>query len=185
MLELILLVVIIVLVAYYQFKLRSIHEKIYFLAVEEAKKLFNEWKKYELEVVKRSIEESLKKDFESQLEKWKLIEEKKIREDAVKRSLATILGKVGEELAPLVLFLSLNIEPKDLRHLGSPVDYVAFKGFSRGIIEEILFIEVKTSESSRLSDIEREVKRAVEEKRIRYVVMNIREEFEKLLREQL
>jgi len=181
----VLLVVIIVLVAYYQFKLRSIREKIHVLAIEEAKRLFDNWRRSELEIVKKSIEESLRRDFESQLERWKLAEEERIREDAVKRSLTTILGKVGEELAPLVLFSSLNIEPKDLRHLGSPVDYVAFKGLSRGVVEEILFIEVKTSESSRLSDIEREVKRAIEEKRVKYAIINIREELEKLLRKQL
>jgi len=165
---------------YYQLKLRSVRDKIHVLAVEEAKRLFDTWRKSELEEAKREIEESLRRDFEAKFEKWRLSEEEKIREDAIKRSLSTILGRVSEELAPLILFSSLNIEPKDLRHLGSPVDYVAFRGLSRGVVEEIVFIEIKTSDTSRLSEVEREVKRVVEEKRVRYVVLNIREELEKI-----
>jgi predicted Holliday junction resolvase-like endonuclease len=165
---------------YYQLKLRSVRDKIHVLSVEEAKRLFDAWRRSELEEAKRSIEESLRRSLEAEFEKWRLSEEERIREDAVKRSLSTILGKVGEELAPLILFSSLNIEPKDLRHLGSPVDYVAFRGLSRGVVEEIVFIEIKTSDAPRLSEIEREVKRAVEEKRVSFVVLNVREELEKI-----
>jgi predicted Holliday junction resolvase-like endonuclease len=100
----------------------------------------------------------------------------------VQRSLAVTLGRVGEELAPLLIFKSYGIEPKDLRHIGTPVDYIAFKGLSEGRVDEIVFIEVKTGKSTRLSDVEREVKKAVEEGKVRFLVVNVKEELERLAR---
>jgi hypothetical protein len=51
---------------------------------------------------------------------------------------------VGEELAPLLRYKSYGIEPKDLRHIGTPVDYIAFKGLSDRRVDGIVLIEVKT-----------------------------------------
>jgi len=61
------------------------------------------------------------------------------------------------------------------------VDYVAFRGLSEGRVDEILFIEVKTGRSPALSDREKAVKRAVEEKKVRFAVINVKEELERLL----
>ncbi len=141
-------------------------------AYERAQKLFEEWREKELEKLKDVI----KKEYENRLEKWKNEYEEKIREDAVKKSLSTILGKVGEELTPLLMFKKLGIEPKDFRHIGTPIDYVAFKGLSNGKVEEIVFIEVKTANSPSLSDREKEVRKAVEDKRVRFVMINLKEE---------
>jgi len=126
--------------------------------------------------------EAVKREYEALFEKWKQEYEEKIRQDAVQRSLATILGRVGEELAPLVIFEKLGIGPKDLRHIGTPVDYVAFRGLSEGRVDEIVFIEVKTGKSSALSDREKTVKKAVEVKRVSFAVINVREELDQLLR---
>ncbi len=127
--------------------------------------------------------EAVKREYEALFEKWKQEYEEKIRQDAVQRSLATILGRVGEELAPLIIFEKLGIGPKDLRHIGTPVDYIAFRGLSEGRVDEIVFIEVKTGKSSSLSDREKAVKRVVEEKRVSFVVINVKEELERLLRQ--
>ncbi|WP_053240227.1 Holliday junction resolvase-like protein [Pyrobaculum islandicum] len=72
-----------------------------------------------------------------------------IRRNAVERSAFTILGRVGEQLVPLYLFERYGIEPKDLCFIGSPVDYMAFRGLSRGQVEEAVFIEVKTGKPPR------------------------------------
>jgi predicted Holliday junction resolvase-like endonuclease len=93
-------------------------------------------------------------------------------EDAVQRSLATILGRVGEELAPLIIFANYGIEPKDLRHIGSPVDYIAFKGYSSNKrVEEIIFFEIKTGKTAKLSDIEKSVRNVIASGKVRYVVI--------------
>ncbi len=61
------------------------------------------------------------------------------------------------------------------------MDYVAFRGLSEGRVDEIVFIEVKTGRSSTLSDRERAVRRAVEEKRVSFAVINVKEELDRLL----
>ena len=124
-------------------------------AFAEARRLFEEWRQRELSSVRHEVEAEVRKEYEVKLQQWIQENEKRIREDAIQKSLATILGKVGEELAPLIIFANYGIEPKDLRHIGSPVDYIAFKGYSKGGVEEIIFFEVKTGKSSRLTDAEK------------------------------
>jgi predicted Holliday junction resolvase-like endonuclease len=160
----------------YEKNIAVLNEQMDKSAYERAQKLFEEWKEKELEKLKDVI----KKEYENLFEKWKNEYEEKIREDAVKKSLSTILGKVGEELTPLLMFKKLGIEPKDFRHIGTPIDYVAFKGLSNGKVEEILFIEVKTANSPSLSDREKEVRKAVDEKRVRFVMINLKEELNML-----
>jgi predicted Holliday junction resolvase-like endonuclease len=202
---LILLVLLIVVVVYFRGKVREVSARADALAAERAQRLFEEWRARELEAVraqyeaqyaelKRQMEahynavlaekvEAVRKEYEALFERWKQEYEEKIRQDAVQRSLATILGRVGEELAPLLVFEKLGVGPKDIRHIGTPVDYVAFRGLSEGRVDEILFIEVKTGRSSTLSDREKAVKRAVEEKRVRFAVINVKEELDRLLQQ--
>jgi Predicted secreted endonuclease distantly related to archaeal Holliday junction resolvase len=156
----------------YEKNIAVLNEQMDKSAYERAQKLFEEWMQKELEKLKDVI----KKEYENLFEKWKNEYEEKIREDSRKKSLATILGKVGEELTPLLMFEKLGIEPKDFRHIGTPIDYVAFKGLSNGKVEEIVFIEVKTANSPSLSDREKEVRKAVDEKRVRFVMINLKEE---------
>jgi len=145
------------------------------------KELFEQLKEYEKNIaVLNEQMDKLAKEYENRCEKWKLENAEKISKDAIKRSLSAILGKVGEELTPLLMFKKLGIEPKDFRHIGTPIDYVAFKGLSNGKVEEILFIEVKTGNSPSLSDREKEVRKAVDEKRVRFVMINLKEELNRL-----
>ncbi len=44
----------------------------------------------------------------------------------------TILGKIAEHIVPFIIMSRLGINPRDLRFLGTPVDYIAFKGLSEG-----------------------------------------------------
>ena len=63
--------------------------------------------------------------------------------------------------------------PGDVKFLGKPVDFVAFPGSAEGRkIEEVVFIEVKTGES-KLSNREKEIRQAVENKKVRYVVYEV------------
>ena len=58
------------------------------------------------------------------------------------------LGKVGEEFAPFYLVEELGVNPKNFKHIGTPVDYIAFKGLSDNDMEsEIIFVEVKTGQT--------------------------------------
>ena len=80
-----------------------------------------------------------------------------------------------------MIFEKLGVGPKDIRHIGTPVDYVAFRGHSEGRIDEIVFIGVKTGRSSTLLDWEGAVRRAVEENRVSFAVINVKEELDRLL----
>ena len=89
------------------------------------------------------------------------------RNDAVKRSRAVLNGQLTEQISPFLP--KFPCSPSDVQFLGKPVDFIAFSGLSASDhVDEILFIEVKTG-SSALSSREKEVRRAVQEGRVRYV----------------
>lgn len=90
------------------------------------------------------------------------------RKDALKRSRAVLGGQAAEQVAPFLPGFPCN--PADARFVGKPVDFVAFPGAADGSsIDEVLLIEVKTG-GSQLSARERDIQRAVEAGRVRYVV---------------
>jgi len=143
------------------------------IAMRRATELFNEWRERELE---KQVEMRLKPE----LEKWKEIEEENIRRDAISRSISTILGKVGESLAPLLIWQEYGVNPKDMRFLGTPVDYIVFKGLSDENPEEIWFVEVKSGKGTELTPRERRIRDLVESKKVRWITLHLQSELEKL-----
>ena len=92
---------------------------------------------------------------------------KNSRDDAVKRSKAVLGGLFQEQIAPFLP--DFPCDAQDVRFIGKPVDFIGFSGISSdNEISEILFIEVKSG-GSKLSEREKQIKKAVEEKRVRYV----------------
>jgi predicted Holliday junction resolvase-like endonuclease len=89
---------------------------------------------------------------------WKRAYTLKVRREAIRRSLAVTAGKVYEQLVPYLPDFPFN--PKDVRFLGSPVDFVVFDGLSEGAVKRIVFIEVKSGGAG-LSARERSVRDAV------------------------
>lgn len=92
------------------------------------------------------------------------------REDAVKRSRAVLGGQVAEQLAPYLP--DFPCDPGDARFVGKPLDFVCFSGASRGQIDEIVFVEVKSGGSA-LSRIERSARDAIIAGRVRWVEYRI------------
>lgn len=172
------------------------------LAANEARKIFNEWRQKELQQIQQHLRESfenqlkmrietLEKDYEAKLEnmkkeyelkfqQWIKEKEEEIRKDAIRRSIATLLGKISEHIAPLIIAQKLKINPKDLRFLGTPIDYIAFKGLSDKNPEEIVFIEVKSGKTSTLTERERAVKELVEAGKVKWITFHITKEIEEL-----
>ena len=99
-------------------------------------------------------------------ERWKREFERRIREDAVKKSQAVTLGKVTEHLIPYLPDFEYN--PRDVRFLGSPIDLIVFDGLDEGDLGDIVFIEVKTGDSD-LNNRERRVREAVQNKRVKWL----------------
>ena len=95
---------------------------------------------------------------------------KKERQDAVNRSRAVIAGQMTEQVAPFLKGFPCN--PADARFIGKPVDFIAFPGLmENNEVKEVLLIEVKTGASA-LSNREKEVRKAVEQGRVRYIEYN-------------
>ena len=69
-------------------------------------------------------------EIETQVEVRLQEAERRIREDAIRKSEAVIRGKVTETLIPF--FPDFAYDPKDVRFLGTPVDLVVFDGLSEG-----------------------------------------------------
>jgi len=104
--------------------------------------------------------------------KWKLDEDKKIRQDAIKKSEAVIRGKVTEHLIPY--FPEFEYNPKDARFLGTPVDFIVFDGLSEGEMNKIVFIEVKSGKFDTLSKREKLVRECVDRGKVSYEIIHCR-----------
>ena len=76
------------------------------------------------------------------------------------------LGAIAETLTPFLEGFPYN--PKNLRSLGSPIDYVSFEE------EEVTFIEVKSGES-KLSKRQRDIQKLVEEGKVKFEIHRIGE----------
>lgn len=99
-------------------------------------------------------------------------DERAIRRDAVERSGAAIRGRVSETFAPFLP--GFELEPKDARFLGTPVDFVVFDGHAGGRCDRIVFVEVKSGGAT-LSPIERQVRDAVIAGRVEWREVRFRE----------
>lgn len=131
-----------------------------------AREMFEIWQAKELD---RQVSEKADTLFRT----WKLEEEKKIRQDAVKKSEAITRGKVTEHLIPY--FPDFRYNPKDARFLGTPVDFIIFDGLSEGKMNKVVFIEVKSGKSCTLSRREQLVKESIDRGNVSYEIIHNRE----------
>jgi predicted Holliday junction resolvase-like endonuclease len=128
------------------------------------------WRNEEMKALETQLKQLADTDARMQIERWKQAHEREIRLDAIQRSSAITRGKVTEHIVPYLP--GFDIDPKDIRFLGTPIDLIAFKGLNgTGEEVEIVFIEVKTGRSV-LSAREKSVKKAVEEKKVTWRVFN-------------
>ena len=130
----------------------------------------NRWRDEERQALEAQLKRLADADARMQIERWKQEHEQEIRLDAIQRSSAVTRGKVTEHIVPYLP--GFDLDPKDIRFLGTPIDLIAFKGLNTSVEEvEIVFIEVKTGQSV-LSARERAVKKAVEVKKVSWRVFN-------------
>jgi predicted Holliday junction resolvase-like endonuclease len=101
---------------------------------------------------------------------WKRAYTRRVRRDTIQRSLAVTTGKVYEQLVPYLPDFPFN--PKDVRFLGSPVDFVVFDGLSDGEVRRIVFVEVKTGGAG-LSPRERRVRDAVQARQVSWTELRL------------
>ena len=105
--------------------------------------------------------------------KWNQREEVELaRKDTSERQRTVIKGQISEVLAPWSIE-SVN-SVKELNFLGSPIDFVGFKGLDGEGDIDIKFIEVKSGKS-RLNKNQRRIRDAVAAKRIEWVEVRVRD----------
>ena len=102
---------------------------------------------------------------EAYLEKWKVKEEKRIREDAYQRSRAVSFGKTIEHYVPFMK--EFPVEPKDVQFFGKPIDYIAFANRGSKKKCSIHFIEVKSGNSN-LNSHQKNIKDAIMKGRVHW-----------------
>lgn len=93
-----------------------------------------------------------------------------LRREAVARSRSVVGGQVSEHLAPFLP--GFPHRPSEARFLGSPVDFVVFRGLDRKAPTEVVFVEVKSG-GSRLSTLQRRLRDVVESGRVRWQVYRV------------
>ena len=105
--------------------------------------------------------------------KWNQREKVELaRKDTSERQRTVIKGQISEVLAPWSIE-SVN-SVKELSFLGSPIDFVGFKGLDGEGEIDIKFIEVKSGKS-RLNKNQRRIRDAVAAKRIEWVEVRVKD----------
>jgi predicted Holliday junction resolvase-like endonuclease len=104
----------------------------------------------------------------------KLISE--ARSDAVKKSRDVIEGNVLQQLIPY--FPEYKYVPSDSRFISSPLDLIVFNGLSKGCVEEVIFIEVKSGKSYPTKR-QKSVKDAIENGKVRYELIRMKDQYGK------
>ena len=107
---------------------------------------------------------------EAYLEKWKVKEEKKIREDAYQRSRSISFGKTIEHYVPFMK--EFPVEPKDVQFFGKPIDYITFANRGSKKKCSVHFIEVKSGNSN-LNGHQKNIKTAILEGRVHWHEFNV------------
>lgn len=110
---------------------------------------------------------------EAENEQWRLHETARIRKEAILRSKNVVRGKMYEQLVPFADGFPFN--PQDARFLGSPIDYVIFDGLDEGDLRAVVLAEVKSG-NAKLSAREAMIREAIQEGRVRWVEMRVRDD---------
>jgi predicted Holliday junction resolvase-like endonuclease len=121
--------------------------------------------------------------YQFRLQRLRVLHERDLRESSkrsVNQSRSTLKGQMAEQMAPFLA--GFEYLPADARFLGDPIDYVVFQGRT-GLGErpenndplEIVLLEIKQGQS-RLTRVQQEIARAVEEGRVRFEINRVGED---------
>jgi predicted Holliday junction resolvase-like endonuclease len=98
------------------------------------------------------------------------------RQDAILRSRSVIGGQFSEQLAPYLP--DFKYLPTECRFIGKPIDFIVFKGADAKKIDEVVFVEVKSG-NAKLNEHEKNLKKTIEEGRVKWVEYRVPEELTK------
>ncbi len=135
-----------------------------------AQSQYQSWREKEFESLRIEQRSISRRESATELNQWKIDYEASIRQDAIERSRAVIVGKVTEHLVPHMPVFPYN--PKDARFIGSPIDLIVFDGADEGMVRDVIFLEIKTG-SSTLSPRQKQIKDAIDAGRVLWRVLKL------------
>jgi predicted Holliday junction resolvase-like endonuclease len=95
------------------------------------------------------------------------------RKDAIMKSRAVLGGQFSEQLAPFLP--NFKYLPTECKFIGKPIDLIVFKGSDEKNIDEVVFVEIKSGKS-KLNSHESNLKKTIENKKVRWEEYRIPEE---------
>jgi predicted Holliday junction resolvase-like endonuclease len=126
---------------------------------------------------KASIEAEIQRRLKPEFERWIAENERRIREDVLRRSRAVLKGKIAEQIAAILPEFPFN--PADARFIGSPVDYIVFDGYTRvkdGGEEEpirVVLLDVKKGDAT-LTREQRFIKEGVKLGKVEWCTLRLK-----------
>jgi len=111
-----------------------------------------------------SVQQQYEEQFKERCEELRL-KTKRATTGAQTTAKAVNVGKMLEKILPTIKDFKWTLP--DCRFLGEPIDFITFKGLSRGKLEFISFVEVKSG-GARLNEHQKSVKDAIEDKKVVY-----------------
>ncbi|MEM3370502.1 MAG: Holliday junction resolvase-like protein [Candidatus Woesearchaeota archaeon] len=104
---------------------------------------------------------------------WKKEKLKPVVQERINASRAVLGGQFSEQLAPYLP--EFQYSPTECRFIGKPVDFIVFRGMDSGEIEEVIFLEIKSGKTASLNHRELSLKRAVQDKKVRWEIYRVPE----------
>jgi len=119
----------------------------------------------------------IKREIEIRAEKRFMEMEGQLRDDVLRRSRASLKGRIAEQMIPFLAEFKYN--PADARFIGSPIDYVIFDGYTEVKDSKIdrpitvVLMDIKTGDAALTSE-QRKIRQALEQKRIKWETIKLR-----------
>ena len=104
----------------------------------------------------------------NEFETYNLI--KKQRKEAIDKARHILKGQFSEHLSPFEK--DFPAKSSECRFFGAPIDFICFEGIDEKNITKIKFIEIKSAKS-RLSEVQKSLKKTIEEKNIEFIEYRI------------
>jgi predicted Holliday junction resolvase-like endonuclease len=100
-------------------------------------------------------------------------EMRRIKKYSLDTQRSVVKGKISEQIAPLLPGFPSDLKISEARFMGSPIDFVFFKGLEDGHITEVVFVEVKSGSGQNLNPNEVSLRDAINAKQVKWMQYNI------------
>lgn len=100
-------------------------------------------------------------------------EMRRIKKHSLDTQRPIVKGKISEQIVALLPGFPSDLKISEARFIGSPIDFVFFKGLEDGHVTEVVFVEVKSGSGHNLSQNEVSLRDAINAKQVKWMQYNI------------